>query len=924
MSGKETLIKRYPFLTNSKNIIECFSVIGFEEKMLLEIIKDYKISKKQDYTPTILSSIISNEDFGIIDNDFIISQIFPENPELLLKSKTNSSQKEQQSKKIIHSLVVDSPDSTKEEKKIFYTCFAFIFYETFIYDNNENKVLSKEEYLIPKAFCIISQYSFFGLFNYICTNLYNLLLNNKKNDNNIPIEIILYNIINFTPIPLDITIEYTLFHDILKESKYNLTQLTGYPVLDFNLLELFNILPINMVVEIYLITLIEQSILFFSSNLEILNIIMFIFYCLNYPFNNSTYFWHIVSIPKKDFNEDNRFVGHLMASILGVNTVYDESIDTSPFGEYHFIVDIDKQKLIFKKYNDSKDEDNDANKIYSLYSCLHNIIYGINDNQFFLKKYINRLIESIKDVLREKEPDKMKKKNVDFFSKINNPKNILIQEYFYRFLINLVTIIHQNINFEVTVDSIKIKKNKNLIIQNYKNSAVKKEEQYFYYFFQSSSKYKLYFENFLGKNEIDEMFKIPYLLFEEFINLKLKLNIKEKTFKIPYFKIIDYLYQSISLKTTVITFIHYNYKFEDNELKMENIDSHKKYSFNTNQSKTNLFNINRNILQNYIYIINNYEEDTLVGYFPSIDIKKAEIPLINKNDIYEGIQNFFVVHDCISASNYLIYSSVYIYSILIPLFPHENILWYLNELLNFTKKITFFMRYYINILIQSFYKYYLINKETKKFPELTYDNVKRYLDLLFYTLNQVQILPNEEMLSIKKVFEIKSNIKSDNLNDNKKLSFLEIDKKNTKNILDLSDNNIFQICMKYNFDSSKIYKDSEIIEHSIKRLKDSYIKTSENKNLKIVNKDILILVKIKDKVYSEKLYSPKKIFKVMKKEYDNYRETFSLQKIDVKKIKSIFINLIQYSHPKIQEMEIPYDLFVNGLYLFNKFIENNI
>ena len=38
MSEKEKLIKKYPFLSYSKNIIECFSIIGYEEKLLPEII----------------------------------------------------------------------------------------------------------------------------------------------------------------------------------------------------------------------------------------------------------------------------------------------------------------------------------------------------------------------------------------------------------------------------------------------------------------------------------------------------------------------------------------------------------------------------------------------------------------------------------------------------------------------------------------------------------------------------------------------------------------------------------------------------------------------------------------------------------------------------------------------------------------------
>ena len=78
-------------------------------------------------------------------------------------------------------------------------------------------------------------------------------------------------------------------------------QLTGYPYLDFDLSQIFNLLPLNLVLEIFILTLLETSMIFFSSNLELLNMVMFIMYILNYPCNDSTSFWHIVSVSKKKF-----------------------------------------------------------------------------------------------------------------------------------------------------------------------------------------------------------------------------------------------------------------------------------------------------------------------------------------------------------------------------------------------------------------------------------------------------------------------------------------------------------------------------------------------------------------------------------------------------------------------------------------------
>ena len=67
-------------------------------------------------------------------------------------------------------------------------------------------------------------------------------------------------------------------------------------------------------------------------------------FSLNYPCNDSIYFWHIVSLSPKNFNDDNKFVGKLQNSLLGVNMFYDEWLDTSIFGPYYFIMDLDNKK----------------------------------------------------------------------------------------------------------------------------------------------------------------------------------------------------------------------------------------------------------------------------------------------------------------------------------------------------------------------------------------------------------------------------------------------------------------------------------------------------------------------------------------------------------------------------------------------------
>ena len=68
-------------------------------------------------------------------------------------------------------------------------------------------------------------------------------------------------------------------------------------------------------------------------------------------------------------------------------------------------------------------------------------------------------------------------------------------------------------------------------------------------------------------------------------------------------------------------------------------------------------------------------------------------------------------------------------------------------------KIDFFMRYYILIIIETFYNYYLINKETDGYPNMKYNNIKIYYYLFLSHLKEEKIIPNEEIfLILRKLF----------------------------------------------------------------------------------------------------------------------------------------------------------------------------
>ena len=76
--------------------------------------------------------------------------------------------------------------------------FAYIFYKKYNLKKNVDSV--KFEFYVPIAFCIISEYPYFNCYHSLCQQLTNLFMSKK---NEIPLEIVIYNIINFTLSPIN-------------------------------------------------------------------------------------------------------------------------------------------------------------------------------------------------------------------------------------------------------------------------------------------------------------------------------------------------------------------------------------------------------------------------------------------------------------------------------------------------------------------------------------------------------------------------------------------------------------------------------------------------------------------------------------------------------------------------------------------------
>ena len=137
-------IRIHPFMALSKNLIEGFYIIGYEEKVLEELSPN--ISEKK-LELSLISSIIADSSFNINFHD-IIDKVYPDKPNIT--NISNNSKIKLDTSSIVFSTCLKTNGDEDEPERKFYSGFAFRFHEVFI-DQKGN------QYDVPKAFLIISK-----------------------------------------------------------------------------------------------------------------------------------------------------------------------------------------------------------------------------------------------------------------------------------------------------------------------------------------------------------------------------------------------------------------------------------------------------------------------------------------------------------------------------------------------------------------------------------------------------------------------------------------------------------------------------------------------------------------------------------------------------------------------------------------------
>ena len=911
---KKNLIEKYPYLGYSPNIIEYFGIVGYQEEFISTIIKEMSKTgfsiPNNPFSPTILNSVISSIDYGITDNDLMLKQIYPDNPNLIKANPYEYNEQLPPPSSIIYSFCFDSTDG---KKKLFYTCYGYKFYEKYKIPNKMNEI-----YYVPKAFTIISQYAFYNTFHYICENLWEYIYSDIKKK--LPLEIIIYSLLNYLPAPMNYNINLSIFDSLLNAKPIKLEQLTGYPYIDFDLSEIFNLLPINFMLQIYILTFLEQKMLFFSQNLEILNMVMYIMFLLNYPINDSVYFWHIVSVSINDFHEENRFVSQVMDSLLGVNALYDERIDTSAFGSYHFIVDLDNKKMILKTFELESIDEEDVNDLIKIQDFIDNSLRDRNIESTFLKNTIKELktgVEAVlmKDVNYTPNP---RNKYVNFFKILPKTleKNKKIQENFYNFCLNILMVFYRDNELNTSFDKITNEENKlksDLIIKD-NNVTLTEAEKLFCEFFRDSVKYKIYYENFIQNFETMKIFKIPFLFSEEFINLKLNDIDNKALSDISFFAIIDTLYMQAMPQTINVTINNLISEYNEN---MKKEFAHFDYNKKKNERDKQLFCLDRKILNRFIYLMNNkFDNEEKKDLFPSSRLQTGDfISFFDKRCIKDIIQNYLITTNIIKTQHCLIYSVVYVFAMTMSLLDDSSLLTFLCEVLKSLDDVPFFKRYCINIIIQTFHNYFLINSKTNSYPQMSLNKMKIYYYMTVNYFKQNGMIPDEDIMAVLSYF-FGGTILQDRESSGDSSSISSKDKELeliSQTPFDIKFNHNFLCYVKYSFTGEGTFKQKNLVKAALKENRNSNIVINASPKKKLFP---VIVVKIKDYVYTARFFSPIKILKSINLIFSDFFENynFDLRKCDIRSLREIITNLIQYGL-ELSTVHIPFDFLIHTLYL---------
>ena len=921
-------IKRFPYCGFSHNLIEMFLIIGYDSSFIInemplkiEIYEDENkeiISNKKfnqliiDLKPSILSVLSSDFKKEMISLNDIMKYLFP-SPFIL--SYTHSLNSNVNIEKYVQNFIFQINPSINDEK-INSNAYCFYFFEQqiikSIFTNKNIKVF------IPKCFVIISQFQCFKLFNELCNEIYKQFFIPEIE---IPIEIQIYNILNFFPISIyskesfiffcyHTLSDYSLknneneFLSLTNQKTFKIDQISGYPFYDINISKIFALLPYNKIAEIFLYTFLEKQIYIFDSRTELLNLFILVMTLFNFPLD-SQYDWGIYSIGLDELNKGNNsnIINKPNKDILGINVSYNESYEIHLMNKPHFSINLFEE--IIRCF------DSNVQEKYENLGDLRDYLNNILDNNYISKEIDN--FETIFLVLNLKIKeifDKVSYKDThsDFFIIEDNIKDLnrILQNIFYDFYLNFFSFIYPIIKMNRLE-----KPNKNgeyfeFEIKDFDINEfdLDEDEGNFVKIFLESFRFYSYFD-YISSRKKFEMLHPIHMIFDELVVLK-KLN---KTIILDYLDLIDKIYHDKNSKENNINFYKFYLYYKNNlqeffgkEIDSEFIEKKIDISKNRITYKYNKIDFENSIIIKYINLLNRLKQEELEEIFPSLKIKKKSVYMtMFENEIPDIIENSCFEFKQIEFQEILTMSILNLLFLNIEKYDIDTIKKEIKQLFSF---ITISLRKYIFRIMYIYYNLCLKQIENKNYSLLS--KLNSFIEI-FDHLKERNILPNYSLINLmEKILTLynkeEENIKkykNENKNDNyhqineqelNTLFSLTIEQK-TKDIID--DPNTYIINIAQSIFLEKFIEDKKFL-----------LNFKMNSNEKIIN---------------TKIYSSIKLFKLSNFYYNQFIEHFSRKEINIQFYEEVIINLL-FFFQNITKFSEEFNLITK--ILFNNLCEN--
>ena len=877
-----------PFGVSSSELIECFLICGYETLLINENISQYIIKNESNikenelnefnfYTsPKIYSTISSNFTREMFPIDKAIYYIFPlPNKIYFTKVSTENNIKPDNKYYFIQ-------NGSTSNDKILYNMFCYVFYEEIMILDNKYKVFN------PKIFMIISQYTLYNLFRKILIDIRNLFYSNSIE---IPIEIQIYNILNFIPAPIHSNLNYFLFQNYNLDKyintneeefinlpdniKYNSNQLRMYPFYDCNLCEIFKLLPYDILAELYLFIFYEIQIYFFSKDLEKLNIIMNILISLFYQFD-SQYNWQIFSVGEYEIKNcvDSVILGKPFSNLTGINVSYSEEYGKELLNPPFICFDYEnKEFYYFKKGENDKEK--------AVMNYIQNIIINqkISGN---LDTTIMNLTRSLKDLSNQLGYNNNNNdEKIEFFSD-NTSNNKKLLNIFYDFFTNILTILNSIFSFEKLENP---KKGKYYVVKfNKKNEINIGNNKEINDFFQNILDYKMdtFIQYIIGSSEPVKSLFCNYQIAECFMIFKKISTLNDKKIEIDYFGLMDQLYEEN--KTVNIHFYNFFIYYKE---KLQNFFS--KYIDSDNIIKTIKDNkviykyknieLDKSILLKYTQILNQLSEEEINNIFPSKNILNLPFYIEVKDNKFFNIFDNYVFEKKLISSKELLYISFLMFFTINT--EKKQIINLKTTLLGFLWTLNFGVLKYIYRILFVYYKICEIQVKNEDYSILSM--IDYYLDI-FNVLNSKGILPHNKILYlVNQIYIIyennKEKLQSQKIENNEIDNFYNnIKNKDIVFTCDLEDNNV-------KIEDEKKKEEIEVL--------------CENKDLSLIKEETLKIHFNTNEIKNNNdlkcnLYSYYKLFQTINELYKHFIQTFDLKSLDSNILKEIIVNLILY------------------------------